>query len=148
MTGFAACPICATPRPATRTGDGPWCCSIACYRAFHGEADTTSDVTMTCPACQHAFRPLGQQRFCGDACRVADYRRRQQAAPAPVVVTREQHRQPFTVYACDGCGARAVGERRCAECRIPMRRIGLGGRCPCCDEPLAVDELLGQEAIA
>ena len=146
-----ACPVCDNPRPANRTSDRPWCCSIACYRAFHGadQADATTDgVTMTCPACQHPFGPVGGQRFCCDACRVADYRRRQEAAPAPVVAARSQRRRPLTVYSCAGCGARAVGDRRCDECRIPMRRVGLGGRCPCCDEPVAVEELLGQEATA
>jgi len=29
-----------------------------------------------------------------------------------------------------------------------MRRIGLGGWCPGCGAPVAVDELLGQEVIA
>ena len=36
MTTLAACPICGTGRPANRLSDGPWCCSITCYRAFHG----------------------------------------------------------------------------------------------------------------
>jgi hypothetical protein len=36
MTILTACPICSTPRPANRAGDDPWCCSIACYRRFHG----------------------------------------------------------------------------------------------------------------
>jgi hypothetical protein len=39
--------------------------------------------------------------------------------------------------------ARAVGEQRCADCSVFMRRLGLGGLCPCCDEPVTVDELLG-----
>jgi hypothetical protein len=30
------CPVCATPTPANRISDQPWCCSIACYRAFWG----------------------------------------------------------------------------------------------------------------
>jgi hypothetical protein len=29
-----------------------------------------------------------------------------------------------------------------------MRKVGIGGNCPCCDEPVAVTELLGQEVIA
>ena len=29
-----------------------------------------------------------------------------------------------------------------------MRKIGLGGECPSCDEPVAVTELLSQEVIA
>lgn len=28
-----------------------------------------------------------------------------------------------------------------------MRRIGLGGSCPTCDEPVAVVDLLGEEVI-
>ena len=51
----------------------------------------------------------------------------------------------MTVYACDGCGARAVGEQRCAECSTFMGRVGIGGACPCCDEPITVAELTGLE---
>jgi len=151
MTAFDACPICDTSRPANRIGDGPWCCSIACYRAFHGTdgLDTPSgEVMTTCPGCQHPFSPVGLQRFCCEACRVAVYRRHPETTVAPVVALRHVPRQPLTVYACDRCGARALGERRCDECRNPMRRVGLGGSCPCCAEPVAVEELLGQEVIA
>jgi hypothetical protein len=152
MTGFGACPICDTTRPSNRNNDGVWCCSIACYRAFHDTdgLDTASGdgVTTTCPACQHPFIPVGLQRFCCEACRVAVYRRSRETAVAPVVALRHARRQPLTVYACDRCGARALGEQRCDECRSPMRRVGLGGFCPCCAEPVAVEELLGQEVIA
>jgi hypothetical protein len=55
-------------------------------------------------------------------------------------------RGSVTVYECDGCGARAVGGQRCAECGRFMRRVGLGGACPHCDEPVAVVELLGAGA--
>ena len=54
-------------------------------------------------------------------------------------------RMPMTVYECDGCGARAVGEQRCAECSTFMRRVGIGGACPCCDEAITVADLIGQE---
>jgi len=50
-----------------------------------------------------------------------------------------------TVYACDGCGARAIGEQRCAECSSFMRRLGIGGACPSCDEVITVAELTGLE---
>jgi len=152
MIGSDACPICDTSRPANRNNDGLWCCSIACYRAFHGTdgLDTASGdaVTTTCPACQHPFSPVGLQRFCCEACRVAAYRRDRKTTVPPVVALRPARRQPLTVYACDRCGDRALGERRCDECRNPMRRVGLGGFCPCCAEPVAVEELLGQEVIA
>lgn len=62
------------------------------------------------------------------------------------VTARERHE--LTVYACDSCGARGLREQRCDECRKPMRRVGLGGSCPCCSEPIAVDELLGQDVTA
>jgi len=103
---------------------------------------------LTCPGCQHPFSPVGRQKHCCEACRVAVYRRGREAAQVPVVAMKSQRRQPIAVYACDRCGARAMGERRCEECRSIMRRVGLGGCCPCCDEPIAVDELLGQEVIA
>jgi DNA polymerase II large subunit len=50
----------------------------------------------------------------------------------------------MTVYECD-CGARAVGRQRCTECGTFMRRVGIGGACPHCDEPVAVVELVGPE---
>jgi hypothetical protein len=51
----------------------------------------------------------------------------------------------MTVYECGGCGLRAVGERRCADCSTFMRRVGAGGACPHCDEPITVAELFGRE---
>ena len=105
-------------------------------------------VTMTCPVCQHSFAPVGRQKYCGDACRAAAYRRRRDAGQIAVAVPKAQPRRPVTVYECDGCGARTVGEQRCEECRMFMRRVGIGGLSPCCGEAVAVNELLGQEVIA
>ncbi len=153
MTELNACPTCGTARPADRAGTGPWCCSIACYRSFHGidqpEASSCHDVvTMSCPVCQHPFAPVGRQRYCSDACRAAAYRRRRDAGQVPVVVPPVQPQRPITVYECDGCGTRSVGEQRCDECRTFMRRVGVGGCCPSCDEPVALAELLGTEVPA
>jgi hypothetical protein len=36
MTGLNACPTCGASRPSNRAGIEHWCCSIACYRSFHG----------------------------------------------------------------------------------------------------------------
>jgi predicted amidophosphoribosyltransferase len=60
-------------------------------------------------------------------------------------VPRSKPRRPITVYECDSCGGRALGEQRCEECGAFMRRVGIGGCCPECDAPLAVSELLGEE---
>jgi hypothetical protein len=103
------------------------------------------DVTITCPVCHHPFTPSGRRRFCTDACRAAAYRRRRDANQPPLPVPPARPRQPITVYECSDCGARALGEQRCDDCSTFMRRIGYGGNCPCCDEPVAVAELLQPE---
>jgi predicted nucleic acid-binding Zn ribbon protein len=102
-------------------------------------------VTMTCPVCQNPFTPIGRQKFCSDACRAAAYRRRRDAARPALTVPKAQPRRPITVYECDTCGGRAIGEQRCPDCATFMRKIGLGGECPHCTEPVAVTELLTPE---
>jgi len=42
------------------------------------------------------------------------------------------------------CGERYLGERRCPDCGIWCRRVGLGGNCPECDQALLVAELLAE----
>ena len=102
-------------------------------------------VTMACPVCGCAFTVAGRRRFCSDACRAAAYRRRNAIVRPVVVVPTPTRRVPMTVYECGGCGVRAVGEQRCPDCSTFMRRVGLGGPCPGCDEPVTVAELIGQE---
>ena len=102
-------------------------------------------VTMACPVCGRAFTSAGRRRSCSDACRAAAYRRRRGVARPVVVVPAPARRVAITVYACDGCGARAVGEQRCAECSTFMRRVGIGGACPCCHQAITVSELIGLE---
>ena len=100
---------------------------------------------MTCSVCQHRFTPVGRQKFCSDACRAAAYRRRRDANRPALTVPKAQPRRPITVYECDGCGNRALGEQRCPDCSTFMRKIGLGGECPSCGDAVAVTELLAQE---
>lgn len=102
-------------------------------------------VTIACPVCQRSFTPVGRQKFCSDACRAAAYRRRRDANRPALSVANTQPRRPITVYECDTCGNRALGEQRCPDCSTFMRKIGLGGECPHCGEALAVTELLAQE---
>lgn len=102
-------------------------------------------VTMNCPVCHHTFTPAGRQIYCRDACRAAAYRRRRDNGRAPVVVPKAQPRRPITVYECDTCGTRTVGQQHCPDCRTFTRRIGIGGTCPHCDEPVAITELLDQK---
>jgi hypothetical protein len=112
------------------------------------EAATPDDgTTVTCPVCQQSFARQGKRQWCSDACKAAAWRRRRQAAPPRVVLPPARPRRPITVYECEGCGARAVGQQRCEECGTFMRKLGLGGPCPHCDEPVAVTELLDQEVV-
>ncbi len=151
MTTLTACPVCATARPADRPGSEPWCCSLACYPAFHGidqpaPPSCHDGVTMTCPVCERRFAPTGRRRFCSDACRSLAYRRRRDEARTSVVIPAARPKRPITVYECDSCGERALGDQRCGPCGTFMRRVGIGGCCPSCDEPIAVEELVGEEA--
>ena len=102
-------------------------------------------VTIPCPRCGQPFSPTGKRRYCSDACKAAAYRRRHHPADAPVVLPRARPRKPVTVYECHTCGTRALGEQRCEDCGTFMSRIGIGGYCPHCDEPVAVTDLLDEE---
>ena len=106
---------------------------------------SNDSVTITCPVCQRPFTPQGKRRWCSEGCRVAAWRRRRQQAGPAITLPPARPRRPITVYECDSCGTRAVGQQRCDECGTFMRKIGLGGPCPHCDEPVAVTELLDQE---
>ena len=94
-----------------------------------------------CPVCGTGYRPSGRRRYCSDACRVSAWRARHQpTAPQPPFPPKGAKRA-VTVYVCDNCDTRALGEQRCPDCNTFMRAAGIGGLCPCCDEPIAVAEL-------
>ena len=100
-------------------------------------------VTIPCPVCATPFLPTGKRRYCCDACRVAAHRRRHRVDPLVATVPAPSApRRPITVYECDGCGARMLGTQRCEGCGTFMRRVGVGGHCPSCEEPVSVEELL------
>ena len=128
--------------------EAPWRDDNATISAAPVEAATPDDgTTVTCPVCQQSFARQGKRQWCSDACKAAAWRRRRQAAPPRVVLPPARPRRPITVYECEGCGARAIGQQRCDECGTFMRKLGLGGPCPHCDEPVAVTELLDQEVV-
>jgi len=102
-------------------------------------------ATMTCPVCQTRFTPAGRQRYCGAPCRKTAFRRRHQDPPTTVAVPAAKPRQQITIYECPTCGQRLHGERRCQQCNVFARRIGIGGSCPHCDEPVAFTDLLDQD---
>lgn len=100
------------------------------------------DATIPCPVCGSVFVVTGRRRYCSDGCRRSAWARRR-SSPAPLVVMAPAgSRRPHTVYECDDCGGRALGEQRCEDCGVFMRRVGLGGCCPSCEEPVAAGELI------
>ena len=95
-------------------------------------------ITIACPCCTRPFVPIGRRRFCSDACRQAAWRRRHPTA-LPSIPDRSSRQT--TVYLCPTCDNRYLGEQRCPDCNTFVRRLGPGGLCPHCDEPVALVDL-------
>ncbi len=113
-----------------------------------GPAPSRDDpATMTCPVCQHYFTPTGRQTYCSTPCRKTAFRRRHQSPTTTVAVPAARPRREFTIYECPDCGERLYGQQRCEDCGTFARRVGLGGPCPHCDQPVALSDLLDQEVI-
>lgn len=119
--------------------------------------DTRDDNPFTarirrCPVCGEWFQAAGRGRYCSQACRQQAYRLRQER-------TREMQMEAWmqqlerrsalllqTVYECPGCEQRFLLTRRCPDCNLMCRKLGLGGNCPHCDEIALVTELIGTDA--
>ena len=95
--------------------------------------------TIACPVCLQPFVPRGRQRVCSPACRQTVWRRRHPALLAPIP---NRAARTTTVYECPSCETRYVGLQRCLDCGVFCRRVGPGGPCPHCDEPVTVADLL------
>lgn len=136
------------PTPRRPVRDGPRDGSAAADQADH----------RSCPGCGGPLRSA-RARSCSAACRQRAYRARH-AGPAGTGATAPGSRHPAedsvvgiatvraparTVYECADCEQRFVGHQRCPDCQRFCRKLGLGGACPSCDEPLLITELLGLE---
>jgi len=93
---------------------------------------------VACAWCAMPFAPSGRRRFCSDACKQASWRARH-LNPAPAQAPTAS--PAATVYECPACEQRYLGTRRCEDCHLFCRRIGPGGLCPHCDEPVAHADL-------
>lgn len=99
-------------------------------------------TTMTCPVCGRTFERNGRRRHCSDSCRQTAWRRRHTLTiDTPVALPPKGDRRAVTVYQCPTCEARTIGRQRCDDCNTFMRALGTGGLCPCCDEPISIQEL-------
>ena len=105
-----------------------------------------------CPICQTGTVPA-RARYCSDACKQRAYRLRRTTVvlPAPAAPATEPRRRQalaaHTIYACPTCETRLLGEQRCPDCHVFCRRLGLGGPCPHCDEPVLLAEILPPEVL-
>jgi hypothetical protein len=123
------------------------------YGSRYGSSDPADARShRSCPVCQAAIT-AARARYCSDACRQRAYRLRQpDRAPLDLdVLTTDLRRRgelvARTVYECPACEARLLGTRRCPGCHVFCRRLGLGGSCPHCDDPVMLTELLGLEEV-
>ncbi len=90
--------------------------------------------------------------YCSPACKQRCYRARHASPRLAQVGTHmpkrvRTDRVAHSVYECSSCSERFVGLRRCPDCYLFMRNVGVGGACLHCDEPLLLTELLGEGGV-
>ena len=107
-----------------------------------------------CPACG-GTPPSTRSVYCTPACKQLAYRLRRRTLHStadPAILRKDLQRQQLqvahTVYECSRCGERFLGERRCGDCNLYARSIGLGGSCPDCETVILLADLLGLEVQA
>ena len=116
----------------------------------NGGALPSPSADRRCSFCQ-VERVSARARYCSDACKQHAYRLRQPslAPPALDAVTADLRRRQallaHTIYECPSCETRYLAERRCPDCHLFCRRLGLGGPCPHCDDLVLVAEILDRE---
>lgn len=96
-----------------------------------------SVTTVRCAACAAAIEARGRRRFCSNACRQRAYRQRAGETDSAI----SSRPALANIYECGSCGSRYLGEQRCPDCNTFCRRLGPGGLCPHCDEPIPLTEL-------
>jgi hypothetical protein len=98
--------------------------------------------------------PLPSTRawYCTRACQQRSFRLRHHT-PAPDLTTvrkalqRRKALVAHTIYECSGCGERFLAERRCGDCNLFARALGVRGACPECDALLLLEDLLTEGVI-
>ena len=118
--------------------------------------DARDDTLLTvrerrCPVCGEWYQPVGRARYCSQACRQHAYRLRQEQTREAKLEAwmRELERRSAvlqqTTYECPSCEQRYLLIRRCPDCNLMCRKLGLGGNCPHCDDLILVSELIGTD---
>ena len=101
-----------------------------------------------CPICGRQYSSR-RARYCSGACRMKALRRRRYyatAAPSAPAPAGPPEWKP--VYQCPQCKRRMLGDHRCPDCNRFGQRLGLGGLCPHCDQPVLLTDLVTGPADA
>ncbi len=108
----------------------------------------SSSPARSCVLCGKAFSRSGRALYCGPACRLRAFRLRhlEDREVLRLEATRPLRRRAgllsHSVYECPRCAERYLGNRRCPDCNLMCKRLGLGGECPHCEELVLVAELV------
>ena len=99
-------------------------------------------ATPSCLNCQ-GILPLGRPRiYCSDACRVTAWKTRKRQVILIPEPPKNSSRKEISIYECPQCEVRYLGVQFCSDCGTFCRRVGTGGSCPHCDEPVAFVDLI------
>jgi len=99
-----------------------------------------------CPICGRQYSSR-RARYCSGACRMKALRRRRyHAALAPTTPTPTSLPEWKPIYECALCKRRMLGDHRCSACNRFGQRLGLGGLCPHCDQPVLLTDLVAEPA--
>jgi hypothetical protein len=118
-------------------------------RPLRNDTRNDSHLLITCPVCGTQFEPSGRRGYCTPRCRQRAHRlRHRQVGHATLtaftaVLQRQRRLVSQTIYECPACQTRLLGERRCSECNLLCRKVGVGGECLGCGELMTVADLLG-----
>jgi hypothetical protein len=121
------------------------------YGSRYRSEPPTARSEPRCLVCTTSL-PSHRARCCSDACKPRAYRLRRidvTATDAALLATelkRLGELVAHTIYECPDCGERFMAEQRCPDCHRFCRKLGLGGCCPDCQQPVLLAELLGQTA--
>ena len=111
-------------------------------------APANSPLARSCVICGKPSPRSGRALYCSPACRLRAFRLRHLQdrellrLEAAHVLRRRAGILSHSVYECPRCEERYLGVRRCPECNLMCRRLGLGGECPHCDELVLVADLV------
>ena len=113
--------------------------------------DGSGDGGAGCLVCGAAVAS-SRARYCSRAHQQQAFRLRHQSSPPDLQRLRQELQRrravvAHTLYECPSCGERHLGERRCPDCQLFSRAVGLGGHCPECETPLLLIDLLGEEVV-